>query len=63
MIASWLHMWEPAKKETTSVKRRKKTTPAKEPKAKQGDYLVGTDENVLVLNRTYANQANAARAA
>ncbi|EMY8342626.1 TPA: phage late control D family protein [Escherichia coli] len=32
-------------------------------KAKQGDYLVGTDENVLVLNRTYANRSNAERAA
>lgn len=31
--------------------------------AKQGDYLVGTDENVLVLNRTYANRGNAERAA
>ncbi|CAM7432504.1 hypothetical protein ESCOMMO078M1_06925 [Escherichia coli] len=30
---------------------------------KQGDYLVGTDENVLVLNRTYANRSNAERAA
>jgi len=63
VIASWLHTREPAKKETTSVKRRKKTTTAKEPEAKQGDYLVGTDENVLVLNRTYANRANAERAA
>ncbi len=26
-------------------------------------YLVGTDENVLVLNRTYANRSNAERAA
>lgn len=51
-------------KETTSVKRRrKKTTTPKEPEAKQGDYLVGTDENVLVLNRTYANRSNAERAA
>ena len=50
---------EPAKKETTNVKRRKKTTTPKEPEAKQGDYQVGTDENVLVLNRTYANRANA----
>lgn len=64
VIASWLHTREPRKKETTSVKRRrKKTTTPKEPEAKQGDYLVGTDENVLVLNRTYANRANAERAA
>lgn len=63
MIASWLHTREPAKKKTTSAKRRKKTTTAKEPEAKERDYLVGTDENVLVLNRTYANRANAERAA
>jgi phage protein D len=50
-------------KETTKVKRRRKTTKPKEPEAKQGDYLIGTDENVLVLNRTYANRSNAERAA
>ncbi|HCA7080938.1 TPA: phage late control D family protein [Citrobacter sedlakii] len=64
VIASWLYTREPKKKETTQVKRRrKKTASPKEPEAKQGDYLVGTDENVLVLNRTYANRANAERAA
>ncbi|EGI5858655.1 phage late control D family protein [Salmonella enterica subsp. enterica serovar Madelia] len=64
VIASWLHTREPRKKETTSVKRRrKKAATPKEPEAKQGDYLVGTDENVLVLNRTYANRSNAERAA
>ncbi|ENF8030936.1 phage late control D family protein [Salmonella enterica] len=64
VIASWLHTREPRKKETTSVKRRrKKATTPKEPEAKQGDYLVGTDENVLVINRTYANRSNAERAA
>lgn len=64
VIASWLHTREPRKKETTSVKRRrKKTTTPKESEAKQGDYLVGTDENVLVLNHTYANRSNAERAA
>ncbi|WP_435947710.1 phage late control D family protein [Dryocola sp. BD586] len=64
VIASWLHTREPKKKETTRVKRRrKKTAKPKEPEAKQGDYLVGTDENVLVLNRTYANRSNAERAA
>ncbi|EQC2931279.1 phage late control D family protein [Salmonella bongori] len=64
VIASWLHTREPRKKETTRVKRRrKKTTTPKEPEANQGDYLVGTDENVLVLNRTYASRSNAERAA
>lgn len=64
VIASWLHTREPKRKETTQVKRRRmKATTPKEPEAKQGDYLVGTDENVLVLNRTYANRSNAERAA
>lgn len=64
VIASWLHTREPRKKEITSVKRsRRKATAPKEQEAKQGDYLVGTDENVLVLNRTYANRSNAERAA
>ncbi len=62
VIAHWLHTREPEKKETTKVKRRRKTTKPKEPEAKQGDYLIGTDENVLVLNRTYANRSNAERA-
>lgn len=64
VIASWLHTREPAKKPEAKVKRRRKTTAKKkEPEAKQGDYLIGTDENVLVLSRTYANRANAERAA
>jgi len=63
VIAHWLHTREPERKETTKVKRRRKTTKPKEPEAKQGDYLIGTDENVLVLNRTYANRSNAERAA
>ncbi|QCT18512.1 phage late control D family protein [Jejubacter calystegiae] len=63
VIASWLNTREPAKKPTTTTRRRKKTAKKKTPEAKQGDYLVGTDENVLVLNRTYANRGNAERAA
>lgn len=64
VIASWLHTREPAKKESTAVKRKRRTKKQKkEPETKQGDYLVGTDENVLVLNRTYANRSNAERAA
>jgi len=65
VIASWLHTREPAKKPETKVKRKRRKTTAKkkEPEAKQGDYLIGTDENVLVLSRTYANRANAERAA
>ncbi|MDM2930242.1 GPO family capsid scaffolding protein [Citrobacter sp. Cm046] len=67
VIASWLHTREPKKKEAVAVKRKrkrkKKATTVKEPEAKQGDYLMGTDENVLVLSRTYANRSNAERAA
>jgi len=63
VIAHLLHTRELEKKETTKVKRRRKTTKPKEPEAKQEDYLSGTDENVLVLNRTYAKRANAERAA
>lgn len=64
VIASWLHTREPKKKEAAQVKRRRKIPQTKnETEAKQGDYLVGTDENVLVLNRTYANRSNAERAA
>ncbi|EKH2362097.1 TPA: phage late control D family protein [Escherichia coli] len=64
VMASWLHTRESAKKESTTVKRKRRTKKQKkEPEAKQGDYLVGTDENVLVLNRTYANRSNAERAA
>lgn len=40
-----------------------KTAIKKNTDSKQGDYLVGTDDNVLVLSRTYASRDNAARAA
>lgn len=66
VVASWLHTREPKKKEAIKVhRRRRKTKPktTKAPEPKQGDYLVGSDENVLVLSRTYANRANAERAA
>lgn len=66
VIASWLHTREPTKKPVAKVKRRRRKAPVKkkkEPEAKQGDYLIGTDENVLVLSRTYANRGNAERAA
>lgn len=39
VIASWLHTREPAKKESTTVKRKRRTAKQKkEPEAKQGDY-------------------------
>lgn len=66
VVASWLHTRESQKKPTVKVKRRRRrktTTKTKTPEAKQGEYLIGTDENVLVLSRTYANRGNAERAA
>lgn len=61
VIASWLDTRDPSEKKTTTAKR--KITIKKNTDSKQGDYLVGTDDNVLVLSRTYASRDNAARAA
>ncbi|WP_241579991.1 phage late control D family protein [Rosenbergiella nectarea] len=61
VIASWLDTRDPTTKKTTTAKR--KTAIKKNTDSKQGDYLVGTDDNVLVLSRTYASRDNAARAA
>lgn len=61
VIASWLDTRDPSAKKTTSAKR--KATIKKNTNSKQGDYLIGTDDNVLVLSRTYASRDNAARAA
>lgn len=67
VVASWLHTKEPKKKQGVKVKRRRRrkaaARPTKTPEPKQGEYLIGTDENVKVLSRTYANKANAERAA
>ncbi|WP_336855496.1 phage late control D family protein [Pseudescherichia vulneris] len=67
VVASWLHTKEPKKKQEVKVKRRRRrkaaAKPTKAPEPKQGEYLIGTDENVKVLSRTYANKANAERAA
>ncbi|WP_286133321.1 phage late control D family protein [Tatumella sp. OPLPL6] len=61
VIASWLDTRDPSTKKTTTIKR--KATIKKNTDSKQGDYLVGTDDNVLVLSHTYASRDNAARAA
>lgn len=63
VIAHWLDVREPEKKMTTRVKRPRKTAGPKTAEPKEGDYLAGSDENVLVLNRTYASRGNAKRAA
>lgn len=63
--ASWLDT-KAAKPQTVKVKRKRKrkTNTAKAPSQdKQGEYLVGTDDNVYVLSRIYANASNARRAA
>ncbi len=46
----------------TVKRKRRKVTPQKQ-EEKQGDYLVGSEGNVLVMKHTYANKANAERAA
>lgn len=69
VIAHYLDTYA-AKRQKLQVKRRKrKTKNLWEPEGKltgnnvQGDYLIGSDENVKVLRHTYANKYNAARAA
>lgn len=61
MVANWLNT-RTAKSEQVKVKRRRVKKPAVVDK-KQGEYLIGTDENVLVLRHTYASKLNAQRAA
>lgn len=59
VIVSWLYICEFVKKESIMVKckcRIKKQK--KELEVKQGDYLVGMDENVLVFNCIYVNWSN-----
>lgn len=64
VVANWLNTREPKKKEPIKVTRhrKKKNTASKVSDDKQGEYLIGTDENVLVLGHTYANKGNAERA-
>ncbi|WP_416261786.1 phage late control D family protein [Gibbsiella quercinecans] len=64
VVANWLNT-RTAEKEQVKVKRkRKKVTNAKSAaEEKQGEYLIGSDENVLVLRHTYASKYNAQRAA
>ncbi|MDA5542791.1 phage tail protein [Yersinia rochesterensis] len=56
-VANWLNTRTTEKPEV-KVKRKRK-----EPEEKQGEYLIGTDENVLTLRTTYASKHNAQRAA
>ncbi|WP_258087144.1 phage late control D family protein [Xenorhabdus bovienii] len=64
--ASWLNTREPKKKENITVKRRRRKPSKANPQKKdekKGDYLIGSEGNVLVLKHTYANKTNAERAA
>ncbi|MDE9543871.1 phage late control D family protein [Xenorhabdus bovienii] len=61
--ASWLNTREPKKKENVTVKRKRRKTPSPKKDEKKGDYLAGSEGNVLVLKHTYAYKSNAERAA
>ncbi|WP_323858207.1 phage late control D family protein [Xenorhabdus doucetiae] len=61
--ASWLNTREPKKKENVTVKRKRRKTTPKKKEEKQGEYLAGSEGNVLVLKHTYAYKSNAERAA
>ncbi|WP_050321393.1 phage late control D family protein, partial [Yersinia pseudotuberculosis] len=67
VVANWLNT-RTTEKPVVKVKRKRKrkattTAKPKEPEEKQGEYLIGTDENVLILRTTYASKNNAQRAA
>lgn len=67
VVANWLNT-RTAEKPVVKVKRKRKskatsTAKPKQPEEKQGEYLIGTDENVLTLRTTYASKHNAQRAA
>lgn len=67
VVANWLNT-RTTEKPVVKVKRKRKrkatsTAKPKEPEEKQGEYLIGTDENVLTLRTTYASKHNAQRAA
>lgn len=77
VTAKWLHTKDPKPKEV-KVKRKPKVKhlralehpkakPAKkhkkEPEAREGEYMTGTEDNVLALTTTYATKAQAMRAA
>ncbi|PHM23269.1 late control protein D [Xenorhabdus budapestensis] len=61
--ASWLNTREPKQKTPVTVKRRRRKTTPQKKEEKQGDYLVGSEDNVFVMKHTYANKANTERAA
>lgn len=67
VVANWLNT-RTTEKPVVKVTRKRKskatsTAKPKQPEEKQGEYLIGTDENVLTLRTTYASKHNAQRAA
>jgi len=64
VIANWLNT-RTQEKPAIEVKRKRKSSAGIKPREteKQGEYLIGTDENVLTLLTTYATKDNAKRAA
>ncbi|MGM7959704.1 phage late control D family protein [Yersinia enterocolitica] len=63
VVANWLNT-RTTEKPVVKVKRKTaRTAKPKQPEEKQGEYLIGTDENVLTLRTTYASKHNAQRAA
>lgn len=74
VTASWLHTKEPKPKKVKVQRKKllhqgsqethpKAKKPTKTPEAHKGEYMVGTDENVLSLTTVYATKAQAMRAA
>ncbi|MDU4942962.1 MAG: phage late control D family protein [Mixta calida] len=78
VTASWLHTSDPKPKKVKLQRKpkekqlralehpaakKKKVTTAKEPEAREGEYLAGSEDNVFALTTVYATRAAAMRAA
>lgn len=78
VTASWLHARDPKPKKVKLQRKpkekhlralehpaakKKKTTAKKEPEAREGEYLAGSEDNVFALTTVYATKAAAMRAA
>lgn len=76
VTAKWLHTKDPKpqaqkvklrrkekEKKTGAVAHPKAKTPAKEPEAREGEYMAGEADNVFALTTIFASKAQAMRAA
>lgn len=76
VTAKWLHTKDPKpqaqkvklkrkdkEKKTGTVAHPKAKTPAKEPEAREGEYMAGEADNVFALTTIFASKAQAMRAA